>query len=182
MPDRMSSSNRVETSFSLFHQTMITVLTLSEDDWASWRAMRLAALIESPDAFGSTLADWTGPGDTEDRWRARLVSVPLNLMARMDHRPIGMASATAPADGEVELISMWVAPEGRARGVGDALVDEVAGWALAHGAQTVALDVRQSNARAVAFYRRTGFSDIGLAPRPDDSYPELRMVRQLRSG
>jgi hypothetical protein len=101
-------------------QTMITAQQLCEDDWALWRTLRQAALAEAPGAFGSTLAEWTGAGDTEARWRARLVTVPFNVVARLDDRPTGMASATAPSEGEVELISMWVAPHGRACGVGDA--------------------------------------------------------------
>jgi hypothetical protein len=35
----------------------------------------VAALAEAPGAFGSTLAEWTGPGDTEQRWRGRLATV-----------------------------------------------------------------------------------------------------------
>jgi hypothetical protein len=42
--------------------------------------LRLAALAEAPAAFGSTLSDWSGPGDTEERWRARLASVAHNIV------------------------------------------------------------------------------------------------------
>ena len=88
------------------------------------------ALADAPDAFESTLAEWTGDGDVEVRWRARLVSVPFNVVAARDGRPIGMASGTAPLDGEVQLISMWVAPENRGSGVGEALVEAVVLWAM----------------------------------------------------
>ena len=54
---------------------MLELRTLTADDWPLWRELRLAALAEAPDAFGSALADWQGPGDTEDRWRGRL-SIP----------------------------------------------------------------------------------------------------------
>src|ERR1700722_14623539 len=50
------------------------------DDWRLWRELRLAALTEAPGAFGSTLAEWSGAADTEQRWRGRLESVPLNLV------------------------------------------------------------------------------------------------------
>lgn len=45
---------------------------LSPDDWALWRVLRLAALTDAPEAFGSRLADWQGGNDREDRWRDRL--------------------------------------------------------------------------------------------------------------
>ena len=46
---------------------MIGIRVLAEDDWRLWRDLRLAALAESPDAFGSRLADWQDAG--EARWR-----------------------------------------------------------------------------------------------------------------
>lgn len=48
---------------------------LTPDDWPIWRELRLAALAEAPQAFGSRLADWQGEGDREERWRDRL-SIP----------------------------------------------------------------------------------------------------------
>lgn len=100
---------------------------LSEDDWKMWRELRLAALAEAPYAFGSQLADWQGQGDREERWRGRL-AIPsgYNIMAILDGQPVGMASGVpADEDGVVELISMYVAPRGRGRGVGDRLLGAV---------------------------------------------------------
>jgi hypothetical protein len=74
--------------------------------------LRLAALAEAPEAFGSTLAEWTGAGDAEDRWRARLSSVPFNAIGTCNGEPAGMVGATAINDGgAVELIWMWVSPD-----------------------------------------------------------------------
>jgi len=144
--------------------------------------MRLAALTEAPAAFGSTVADWTGPGDTESRWRNRLTDVPLNLLADLDGRPVGMASATAPENGEVELISMWVAPAARGRGVGASLVQAIVAWAGAQGATKLCLDVRQANRFAIDLYERIGFVDVGWASEAGDPFPERRMVRELTSA
>ena len=138
--------------------------------------MRLAALAEAPYAFGSTLEEWSGVGDVEGRWRERLLSVPLNLIADLDGRSVGMASGTAPVDGEVELISMWVAPEGRGRGVGDALVDAIVRWARNQGAVRLVLGVRQANQHAATLYERHGFRDVGWASAADDPFPERRMI------
>jgi ribosomal protein S18 acetylase RimI-like enzyme len=155
---------------------VITIRELTDYDWALWRNLRLAALADAPDAFASTLAEWTGAGDVEVRWRARLVNVPFNVVADRDSRPIGMASGTAPIDGEVQLISMWVTPERRACGVGEALVEAVVRWAGDAKANGIALDVRQSNQRAIRFYLRNGFFDHGWSRSPDPAHPERRMV------
>ena len=154
---------------------MITRQVLSADDWPVWRDLRRAALAESPAAFGSLLADWTGPGDTEQRWRERLDSVPFNLVLLVDGRPAGMVSATAPDDdGAVELISLWVAPTARGRGVGDAAIDAVVGWAAEHHPDApVVLAVKAGNAAAIHLYERHGFVDEGISP--DD--PTERVLR-----
>jgi ribosomal protein S18 acetylase RimI-like enzyme len=154
---------------------VIEIHELTPDDWRLWRALRRAALAEAPDAFGSTLAEWSGPRDTEERWRTRLTDVPLNLVLRLDGEPAGMVSGTAPTPGgEVELISFWVAPSARGRGVADAAITEVVKWARdTHGAGVV-LSVRTDNDRAIAVYRRHGFADAG--PSPDD--PAERLMRR----
>lgn len=155
---------------------------LGVDDWPTWRWMRRAALAEAPDAFGSTLAQWSGTGDAEERWRSRLRAVEHNVLAELDGGPVGMVSSTAPANGDVELLSMWVAPEVRGKGVGDALVRWVRDRATGVGAARVLLDVRAANGRAIALYERHGFRDIGSASAPGDPHPERRMAVVLRPG
>jgi GNAT superfamily N-acetyltransferase len=112
-------------------RAVIELSVLSPDDWPVWRRLRLAALAEAPEAFGSRLADWQGEGDRAERWRDRL-ALPgsYNLVALLDDQPVGMASGV-PADepGVAELISMWVSPTARGRGVGDRLIQEIEKWA-----------------------------------------------------
>lgn len=157
----------------------VTTRELGQDDWPEWRALRLAALATDPDAFGSTLADWTGPGDSEDRWRRRLAAFPLNLVADLDGRAVGMVTASPPEDGTSEVLSMWVSPDVRGRGVGDALILAVLEWARRQGAVRIALDVRHANQPAIALYRRHGFCDVGWASAPGDPHAERRMVREV---
>lgn len=148
--------------------TVIDTTVLGPDDWPLWRQLRLAALTDAPEAFGSTLADWSGAGDTEQRWRARLDDVALNVALLADGVPVGMVSATAPdIEGQVELISLWVAPGSRGRGVGDEAVRQVLAWAeREHPAGRVVLSVRAGNDHAIALYARHGFIEVG--PSPDD--------------
>lgn len=141
--------------------------------------MRLRALEEAPYAFGSTLADWQGDGDTEQRWRERLSSVALSVIADLDEKPAGMVS-TVTDDAAAELISMWVAPFARGRGVGDALVEVVIQWAAGARRTIVRLSVMDGNDHASALYHRHGFVDAG--PNEDDVGPgepaERWMIRQ----
>ena len=81
---------------------------LGADDWRWWRQLRREA--ESAAAFSSTLAQWTSPGNTEERWHARFSNVPFNVVLRFDGAPAGMVGAYVRVDNTLELVSMWVAP------------------------------------------------------------------------
>ena len=144
---------------------VIAIAELVPDDWARWRELRLLALTESPDAFSSMLGTWMRAD--EARWRARLADVAYNIVAELDGRAVGMASGV---DGdEVELISLYVAPDARGKGIGDALIEAVVAWA---GMRPTKLRVYPDNARALALYTRNGFVAVGI----EDG--ELAMVRR----
>lgn len=162
----------------LLSQGEIRLRRVGIDDWQLWRKLRLEALKEAPYAFGSTLADWQGNGDTETRWRGRLADVPLNIVAEWQKTAAGMVSSTTPnPEGSVELLSMWVAPFARGRGVGDSLVNAVIDWAREQRASRVDLAVFDSNERALVLYRRHGFVYVGAnADATVGSATERKMV------
>jgi RimJ/RimL family protein N-acetyltransferase len=150
---------------------------IGPDDWRLWREVRLRALGEAPAAFSSSLAEWRGKGDTEARWRARLDAVPYNVVALDGDRLVGQVSGTGKdAQEQVELISLWAAPEVRGQGVGSALIEAVADWAAAQNATAVVLKVKRSNQWAIAAYGRAGFQAAG----PAEDAEEALMVRLLR--
>lgn len=151
------------------------VRVLSPDDWQMWRAVRLEALADAPEAFGAALADWEAAD--EPRWRQRLAEVPFNVGATVDDNAVGQASGTAvDADGRAELISMYVSSGARRTGVADALVEAVSDWARQAGADALRLSVRRSNSRAIRFYERMGFVAVD---EPGDEPAEIAMVRSL---
>ncbi|MEO7131548.1 MAG: GNAT family N-acetyltransferase [Dermatophilaceae bacterium] len=153
------------------------VRVVTPQEWRLWRQLRLTALAEAPAAFGSTLADWSGAGDTEQRWRARLRDVAFNVVLTWQGEPLGMVSATGPDDqGRIELISMWIAPRARGRGVGDEAVRQVLAWAQQrHPVSRVVLSVVTDNDRAIHLYERHGFVDAGPSP---DGPGERLMLHQ----
>ncbi|MEV4350596.1 GNAT family N-acetyltransferase [Actinoplanes sp. NPDC049596] len=149
---------------------VIELRVLSTDDWPVWRELRLAALAEAPYAFGSRLADWQGDGDRAERWQGRLgLAGSHNVVALLDGEPVGMASGV-PAEeaGVVELISMWVSPAARGRGVGDRLIHEVEEWARRGRARVLRLSVMRGNAAAEKLYRRCGFVATGVSEGQED--------------
>lgn len=149
------------------------LVQIGPDDWQEFREVRLASLAEAPAAFGSSHADWADADET--RWRDRLVAVPLTVVARTAGGPVGVVCG-APSDDDVELISMWVAPDHRGTGLAGRLIERVVAWASAQGKGTF-LMVRDDNAAAITSYLSAGFVDRGVPDDwPGDVPRERRMV------
>ena len=63
---------------------------------------------------------------------------------------------------EVHLLNITVAPEHQRQGWGRVMLDALALWARGLGAQWLWLEVRLSNARAMAIYEAHGYRRVGL--------------------
>lgn len=160
---------------------MVTVQARTTSDWPMWREVRLAALAEAPHAFKSRLADWQESGEAQ--WRARFESPDsYNVVAMLDHRPVGMASGLPADDGAGELRSVWVGPRARGRGVGDQLIGAVQDWAVRSGRRALKLAVIPGNEPAIALYHRNGFvmTDEHGSLLSDGITRERTMVKALR--
>ena len=143
-----------------------TVRRFAPDEWELYRSLRLAALAESPDAFGSTLAHERVRADAD--WASRLSrgstsSRDLPLVAEVNGEPSGLAWVRLGDDhGNVaHLYQMWVAPAKRSQGVGRALLDAAIAWARGIGAQALVLDVTTGNTVAAQLYHAAGFVATG---------------------
>jgi ribosomal-protein-alanine N-acetyltransferase len=66
-----------------------------------------------------------------------------------------------PAVDEAHLLDVAVAEEVQGTGMGHYLLDKVAARARGLGMESVLLEVRPSNLRALAVYRRYGYIEIG---------------------
>ena len=159
-----------------------TIRPFTTDEWPAYRALRLRALADAPDAFGSTLA--AEEALAPDTWAARLArsttsGIDRALAAEANGALIGLAWAKEDAADRsiVNLFQMWVAPEVRGQGVAGALLAEAVRWATARGAQAVQLGVTCTNAEALRLYARAGFVDAGVREplRPGSALIEQRM-------
>jgi GNAT superfamily N-acetyltransferase len=139
---------------------VIEIRRIGPDDWKQLRATRLAALQDSPEAFESTYEG--SVGIDEDEWRRRAERAV--FLAFDGPEPVGLAIGFADEDtrpGSRDLVSMWVAPAVRGRGVAGQLIEAVAEWARADGTQELQLWVVVGNSSARAAYDRAGFVATG---------------------
>jgi ribosomal protein S18 acetylase RimI-like enzyme len=156
------------------------IVRLTPEEGARLRAIRLRALQDSPDAFGTTLADEAIKPIPS--WSQAIADLP-TFVAVDEEQDVGMVRAAFDARrGDTGwLISMWVAPEARRRGIGEMLVGVVIAWAEANGIHRLLLDVADDNAAAIALYARAGFQpngEVGSLPAPREHIREHQ--RELR--
>jgi hypothetical protein len=101
----------------------LIVRRFTPDEWWLYRDLRLRALQDAPDAFGSTYAHECQRADSD--WRTRLERGAaslrdLPLVAEVDGAPSGLAWARLEDEvpAVAHLYQMWVAPERRGRAWG----------------------------------------------------------------
>ena len=143
------------------------------------RALRIQALSDALDAFGSTLARELARSPAEwQRWLSPGAIFFLDTAAGLRGMAAGVPDATDPAT--VDLMAMWVHPDLRGSGAADLLVDAVLGWAEAAGASVVRLDVIEGNDRARHLYERHQFVPTGrTAVRARDGAIEVQLARRV---
>lgn len=94
---------------------------------------------------------------------------------------IGVPPAGVTQRPCIELHRLYVDRPWHGHGVGRELLDQVCGAACASGATALWLNVFERNARAIAFYRKSGFVDVGSTQFlvGDDSLTDRVMVAPL---
>jgi diamine N-acetyltransferase len=119
----------------------------------------------NPDDMERYVAEHFGPARQEAELRnARMIT----LVAEVDGHAAGYAqlargeappSVTGPAP--MEVVRFYVDRPWHGRGVAQQLMAATADSAGAAGARTLWLGVWERNPRAIAFYRKCGFADVG---------------------
>ncbi|MFW0755268.1 GNAT family N-acetyltransferase [Pseudomonas sp. H11T01] len=127
-------------------------------DWMLLKQVRLAALLDTPTAFGVSYqiaADYS-----DEQWKERASSAAGSKfwLAINEDKTVGMIGSAVSQANRYNLIGMWVEPAARGSGVATQLVEAVKSHAIEHGHDCVFLDVSPDNARASYFYLNQGFS------------------------
>jgi RimJ/RimL family protein N-acetyltransferase len=154
---------------------------LSPDEWSRLREIRLASLLESPEAFGSSYEREIA--FTEKEWR-ELFNLNSYLVASIDGKDIAMMflerlrgdfGATCWVGG------CWSNPQYRGIGALRSMFDYVDSVKDQRGWQIQGLGVFIVNESAIAAYERLGFKAMGEVQestrRPGNFYQ--RMIRGL---
>lgn len=157
------------------------------DEVEVYRAFRLRALADAPDAFGDSyaLAIARPPTFWHERVARTSAGVDNVLMVASDEASdawLGMTGCfvTDPEEGVALVVSVWVAPEARRRRLARRLLDAVVEWARERRIGTLRLWVVESNHRARGLYQGAGFAPSGNV-QPLPSNPALQEIEMVRA-
>jgi ribosomal protein S18 acetylase RimI-like enzyme len=161
----------------------VGVRRVRPDEWQELRAVRLSALEESPDSFGSTAGEARQRDEGDWRaWADAGAGSPSTavFVAEDDGRFVGLCGSFLHADERTaQIVAMWVAPDQRGRRLGEELLAAASEWSAEQGAVELVLDVTETNRSARRLYERAGFRETGSTATLQ-SNPALRTVEMRR--
>ena len=177
----------MDTSINTPHGP-ITIRPAAEDDAQAFRTLRLQALHDHPQAFGSDYA--VNAARPATFWIDRLRSLgsegSLSFATHAD-RLVGMAGiqrGDSPKTRHSAFIwGVYVQPDWRGLQIADALIDACLAWGRSQAIKIAKLAVITTNAGAIRCYQRCGFKAYGIEPQAlyydGTLYDELMMARTL---
>ncbi|WP_284177748.1 N-acetyltransferase [Rhabdaerophilum sp. SD176] len=160
----------------------VTIRRLGKADAPAFRAVRLRGLTDHPDAFTSTAKDWDLPLEAYiERIEAGHVigAFDPETGALLGHvfLPTHLATGVKTCH-KCEVWSVYVVPEGRGRGISEAMLSHAIELARSLGFSWLKLQVGEHNAPARQTYERLGFEVYG---REEDylRLPDGRSITEL---
>ena len=164
----------------------VSVRPLCDDDYHAFRALRLESLELHPEPFAADLEQERAM--TKEQWLARMAT-GITFGGFVDGVLSGVVVFARPARPKLahtgEVGAMYVRSSARRIGLADALLEALIDHA-SRLVEQIRLTVNAENARAIRFYERRGFREIGRIPRSlnidGKFYDELLMQRPVSAS
>jgi ribosomal protein S18 acetylase RimI-like enzyme len=145
----------------------ITIAKLPPEKWQEYKALRLQALQDDPQAFSEPFGKAVAYPD--ERWQQRAAEAyagkeSLIVFARAGEQLVGMVGAFFPPHetGVAEIFGVYVVPEARGKGIAKQLLDSLLHELKANPKiVTAKLSVNKGQLAAVKLYESSGFKVVG---------------------
>ena len=169
---------------------MIDVRQIRSHEWERLRDIRLEALVDTPTAFATTFAEAEAFPDS--LWQERTGAGAaghdqITVLAVSGDRTVGMTVALGRPGNDrrvVPIVSVYVTPRERRKGVAQRLLNTAEEWARNHGASRTSLWVEEENVPARCFYESIGYIrtlDRQRMPASPGTW-EIRLEKYLRTA
>jgi len=158
----------------------IEIVTATLNDVDRLRALRLAALKDSPAAFGAKFDDEIKKEESE--WRERLKNTHW-CFAVADGVDIGLMAvdrAEKDRNSDCWLSSWWLTEGFRGRGIPKLMLNWVDQLCIENNWKKIGLGVWPDNLRAIAAYKKLGFTEAEKLL-PSRSIPGLMYLAMYRN-
>lgn len=143
---------------------MIDVRAITVEDWPQLRSIRLEALADTPSAYSTTYDDAVAFPDSLwiERAKASVAGAEQMTVIGFDgDRAVSLAiGLLREQHGALVtvVVSVYISPSIRGTGVGDRMFLLIHSWGETHGSTQASLWVEETNARAIGFYERLGYT------------------------
>lgn len=143
----------------------VTIKKLTINDLEDFKTIRLSALFNAPQMFGSTY-------EREVNQPLEFFSYPIEnyavFAAYVESKIVGLtvfSQNTGMKDKhKAQITSVYVLPEFRQKGIANQILNEVLRYGKQHTEQ-ILLSVVESNESAIKLYKKYGFQVYGTEPK-----------------
>jgi ribosomal protein S18 acetylase RimI-like enzyme len=166
----------------------ITIRLATVNDLQAFIALRLQALKDHPEAFGSDYED--AIARPEEFWQQRLTETDYNAIyvaVSPDAELVAMTGISRYEGKKIQhnasIVSVYVHPAWRGLHLTEYLIEACVEWARRHDVRILRLGVAVTNSAAIRAYTRAGFAIYGIEQEVIYTggvyYDELTMARRL---
>jgi RimJ/RimL family protein N-acetyltransferase len=158
----------------------IEIVTATVNDFDRLRALRLAALKDTPDAFGAKYEDEVNKPISE--WQDRLKNTNWCFVVAdgVDVGLIAVDRAEKDRNSDCWLSSWWIHQDHRGSGIPKLMLNWVEQLCIEKKWKKIGLGVWPDNLRAIAAYKKLGFTEAEKLL-PSRSIPGLMYLAMYRN-
>lgn len=138
-----------------FSSDVYTIRQLKENEWSTYKQMRLEALQIEPSMFRTSIPEEATLTDTE--WKERIKHPRAVFVLLENNTPIGMTSILLLTDEEAYLGQSYIQKEYRGIGLSALLFKARMKWANDQQLKKLSISHRESNIISKAANQRLGF-------------------------
>lgn len=139
----------------------VQIVTLSPEQYERYKQLRITAIKDMSEAFGSTQQEESQTSSSI--WKERLANM---LFAQKNGQIIGMIGAVIDSRIKLKhrahLVSFYILPEHRKKGVGTLLLNTLLERLYKKNIFFITLNVTTSLAESISFYIKYGFTITGI--------------------